>query len=57
MIRASMIQNGDKTVLDFASRPAFLLRSNELARMQLEMMMNTLLVKEAGGAWMEKTEV
>jgi hypothetical protein len=57
MINSNMSQNGEKTVLEFNSRPAFLLRRNEFARIQLETMMTALLIQDAKGAWLEKTEV
>jgi len=56
MISSDMKQVGDDTVLEFNSRPAFMLRRNSMAQMQLETMMTTLLIQEAKGAWLEKTE-
>jgi hypothetical protein len=56
MINADMKQNGEETVLDFNSRPAFMLRRNSMAQMQLETMMTTLLIQGAKGAWLYKTE-
>jgi hypothetical protein len=57
VISSNLTQNGENTILEFNSRPAFLLRRNSIAQMQLDTMMTTLLIKEAKGAWLEKTEV
>lgn len=56
VINSTMSQNGEESVLDFNSRPTFLLRRNSMAQMQLETMMTTLLIQGAKGAWLYKTE-
>jgi hypothetical protein len=57
IISAQLSQSKGKSVLEFNSRPAFLLRRNELARIQLETLMTTLLIQHAKGAWLDKTEL
>ena len=56
MMNFVMTQNGENTVIEVNSKPAFLLRRNSMAQMQLETMMTTLLIQGAKGAWLYKTE-
>lgn len=57
MMSSSILQEGDSSVIEINSRPAFLLRRNETARIQLETLMNVLLIEGAKGSMLEKTEI
>jgi len=56
MIASDFSQSGQKSVLEFNSRPAFLLRRYDTARIQLETLMLNLMIQECSGAVLEKTE-